>query len=244
MKENSKDQKDKKKNHGSMGMRGVSRPMAEKKVKQHSHNHHSEGKQHKQDHEEGHGMMGEEQRMQMLHMHYMQTLWIYWMLIILGIWLVLSPLTFSYAKGVVEPSGGRDVWLSMSQRISFMKWSDIISGLGLIFFGWRSLTPNRPVSLWIACFIGIWLNVAPVLFWAPNAVAYLNDTLVGVLVIALTILIPGMPNMIMYMKMGSQVPPRLELQPFQLAPALDHDCTGICRMVGFPLSGSLSAGVY
>ena len=135
------------------------------------------------------------------------------MLIILGIWLVLSPLTFSYAKGAVEPSGGRDVWLSLSQRINFMQWSDIICGLGLIFFGWRSLTPNRPVSLWIACFIGIWLNVAPILFWAPNAVAYLNDTLVGVLVIALTILIPGMPNMIMYMKMGSEVPPGWSYNP-------------------------------
>src|SRR5690606_484436 len=102
-------------------------------------------------------------------------------------------------KAAVAPSGGREVWLSLQQRISFMTWSDIISGLLLIFFGWRSLTPNRPISLWICCFIGIWLNVAPLLFWAPNAAAYINGTLVGVWVIALTVLIPGMPNMIMYM---------------------------------------------
>jgi hypothetical protein len=42
-----------------------------------------------------------------------------------------------------------------------------------------SLTPNRPVSLWICCFVGVWLTFAPVLFWAPTAAAYLNDTIVG-----------------------------------------------------------------
>ena len=243
-----KEENKKKEKHpkgGGMGMRGVTRPMAEKQMKKHhqqmkddkQQEKHKEkhaggpeppkhsmwqseekvGKQKKKEHEhqEGHGggMMNKEQRMQMLHMHHMQTLWVYWMLIILGFWLVASPLTFSYGIGTVEPSGGRDVWLSMSQRISFMKWSDIISGLALIFFGWRSLTPNRPISLWVACFIGIWLNMAPVIFWAPTAAAYLNDTLVGALVIGLTILIPGMPNMITYMKMGSQVPPGWSYNP-------------------------------
>ncbi|EMR03339.1 vitamin K epoxide reductase family protein [Cesiribacter andamanensis] len=127
--------------------------------------------------------------------------------------MLLSPLTFSYAKGTVDPSGGRDLWLSLEQRIQFMKWSDILSGLGLIFFGWRSLTPNRPISLWICCFIGIWLSIAPVLFWSPTAAGYLNNTLIGMLVISLTILIPGMPNMIMYMKMGSEIPPGWSYNP-------------------------------
>lgn len=94
----------------------------------------------------------------------------------------LSP-DFQLSIGTVEPFGGRDVWLSMSQRINFMKWRDITSGLVLIFFGWRSLTPNRPVSLWICCFISVWISMAPILFWAPTAVSYLNGTLVGALVI-------------------------------------------------------------
>ena len=184
---------DKQENHehhqGGMGKRGVTRPMMGEHKQQGSHQ-----------------KMDSEQREQMLHMHHMQTLWIYWMLIILGFWMLFSPFTFSYSIGTVEPSGGRDVWLSLSDRIAAMKWSDIISGLLLIFFGWRSLTPNRPVSVWICCFVGIWISMAPLLFWAPAAVAYLNGTLVGALVIALTILIPGMPNMIMYMKMGSETP--------------------------------------
>jgi len=172
-----------------------------------------ETQQHQQQMKEGGGMMDPEQRKQMLRMHHMQTLWVYWMLVMLGIWLVLAPLTFSYGKSVVMPSGGRSIWLSDAGRIAAMKWSDIISGILLIFFGWRSLTPNRPVSVWVTCFIGIWITMAPVIFWAPTAAAYLNDTLVGALVIALSILIPGMPNMIMYMKMGSEVPPGWSYNP-------------------------------
>lgn len=157
--------------------------------------------------------MNQEQRMKMLHMHHAQTLWIYWLLLILGVWLVLSPLTFSYAKGTVSTGETRTLWLSLSQRIAACTWSDIISGLLLIVFSTRSLVPNRPFSLWMCCFVGIWLNMAPLLFWAPTAAIYINDTLVGVLVISLSVLIPGMPNMMAYMKMGSEVPPGWSYNP-------------------------------
>lgn len=183
-----------------MGSRGVSRPMAEKEVKNQGHDH-------------GGGGMDKEQRMQMLKMHHKQTLWVYWLIILLGFWLVIAPLTFDYGSNIAQPSGGRSIWLSDMMRVNIMYWNDIICGLLLMIFGWRSLTPNRPISMWIACFVGIWLNFAPVIFWAPNAFIYNNDTLVGVLIIALTILIPGMPNMITYMKMGSTVPPGWSYNP-------------------------------
>lgn len=183
---------------GGMAMRGVTRPMAESQIKN--------AKQDKKEQQNGHHKMDREQRMMMMNMHHKQTLWVYWMLVILGVWMVLSPVTFGYGKATVDPSGGREVWLSLQDRVTAMKWSDIISGLLLIFVGWRTLTPNRPVSLWVCCFIGIWLNAAPLIFWAPNAASYINGTLVGVLVISLTVLVPGMPNMISYMKMGSEVP--------------------------------------
>ncbi|MCC9136927.1 vitamin K epoxide reductase family protein [Pontibacter silvestris] len=207
-------------NKGGMGMRGVSRPMAEKEMRDHNkkmHEDEQQDKQHQQHdhkHEKGSGMMmSEDMRKQMLHMHHMQTLWVYWMIVLLGAWMLMSPLTFSYGIGIVEPSGGREVWLSLDQRISAMKWSDIISGVLLIFFGWRGLTPNRPISLWVCCFIGVWLTFAPLVLWSPSAAAYLNDTLIGALIIALTILIPGMPNMIMYMKMGPSTPPGWSYNP-------------------------------
>ncbi|MBE0599611.1 MAG: vitamin K epoxide reductase family protein [Desulfuromonadales bacterium] len=114
---------------------------------------------------------------------------------------------------MVTPAGGRELWLSDAARVAAMTWSDLISGLLLIVLGWRALTPGRPLALWLACGIGVWLNAAPLLFWAPNAAAYLNGTLVGTLVIALTILIPGMPAMISNMKMGPDLPPGWSYNP-------------------------------
>ncbi|TVZ26862.1 vitamin K epoxide reductase family protein [Gillisia sp. Hel_I_86] len=194
--------------HGGMGSRGVARPMAEMETKKTSGNQSDQDKKEKKGKEE----MGMD-RMKMLHMHHEQTLWVYWAIILLGVWMVSSPFTFSYNVGTVEPSGGRELWLSLSERINYMKWSDILSGLLLIILGWRSLTPNRPVSIWICCFIGIWISMAPLIFWSPNAVGYYNSTIVGALIIALTILIPGMPNMINYMKMGGDVPPGWSYNP-------------------------------
>lgn len=180
---------------GGMGQRGVTRPMAEMK---HGQNDDDEGG--------GNHHMSEEDRWQMLRMHHKQTLWVYWTILLLGCWTLLSPLTFGYGVATVDPSGGRNLWLSLDARISAMIWSDLLSGLGLLFFGWRSLRPDRPISLWLCCGIGVWMSMAPILFWAPTAAAYLNGTFVGALVIALTILIPGMPNMIMYMQMGGDQP--------------------------------------
>ncbi len=181
-----------------MGSRGVTRPRMNMNHSSHKHG--------------GEAMdmnpmkMSAEDRMEMLKKHHKQSLWVFWVVVMLGVWMIASPLTFNYAKNAVEPSGGRPVWLSLSDRIAAMRWSDIISGILLVFFGWRSLKANRPGSVWICCFIGIWISMAPLIFWAPTAVAYYNGTMVGALVIALTILIPGMPNMIMFMKMGGDVP--------------------------------------
>ena len=173
----------------AMGKRGVTRAS------------HDEGNMDQQ-----HMKMSHDERMHMMQMHHTQTLWIYWTIVILGCWLMLSPLTFSYAKGTVEPAGGRPVWLSLTNRIAVMRWSDIISGALLVLFGYRSLKPNRPVSLWICCFVGVWLSIAPLLFWSPSAAAYITDTFIGMWVMCLSVLIPGMPNMMMYMKMGNEVP--------------------------------------
>lgn len=182
--------------HGGMGKRGVSRPMAR--------TGHAHGGDHGEPYSKG--------RHQMLHMHHKQTLWVYWSLVMLGFWMLLAPFNFGYLNEAnwADPSGGRGVWFSDAThtelRAWLMFWSDLVSGAALLILGWRGLQPNRPVSLWLACGVGAWLSAAPVLFWAPTAAAYLNDTLVGLLVIALSILIPGMPNMILYMRMDGATP--------------------------------------
>lgn len=139
---------------GRMGMRGVTRPMAERQF-------HQQGAETDHPHDASHDERGgghhmdPQQRHHMLHRHHQQTLWIYWLLVLLGVWTMLSPLTFGYATATVVPSGGRDIWLSLATRIALMTWSDLLSGLLLIIFGWRALTPNRPVSLWICCGVGV-----------------------------------------------------------------------------------------
>lgn len=180
-----------------MATRGVTRPMAQQEAEREA----SEGED-------------------MLVAHHRQTLWIPWLLILLGVWLVAAPTTFGYGEEAwwARPSGGRGVWFADrathdSLRASLITWSDVVSGGLLVVLGWRALRPGRPVARWAACLVGVWLIFAPMVLWAPNAAAYLNDSLVGLLVIALTILIPGMPNMVRFMEMGPATPPGWSYNP-------------------------------
>ncbi len=176
-----------------MGKRGVTRPGA-----MHEEDKGANGG--------NQGGMSHDERLRMLHHHHAQTLWVYWLVVILGAWNIVAPFLLGYDSGTAQPAGGRSVWLGLEARAAATTWSDMVAGFLLVLFGWRSLTPNRPVSVWLCCFVGIWLNLAPIVFWAPSAAAWLNGSLVGMLVIALTVLIPGMPNMIMYHTMGPDVP--------------------------------------
>ncbi len=206
-----------------MGTRGVTRPMALHEMQHSGEHQHGGGEQGAGGGQGqgggGGGGMTRDHRMMMMHQHHRQTLWIYWTLIALGFWLIAAPFSFGYdvPKNWVEPSGGRGVWFSdelyTALRAELMTWSDILSGLLLVVFGWRTLTAGRPVSQWACCFVGIWITFAPLLFWAPTAAAYLNGTIVGALVIALSILIPGMPGMIMYMQHGPDTPPGWSYNP-------------------------------
>lgn len=157
---------------------------------------------------------------QMLVSHHRQTLWIPWTLILLGTWQLLAPFTLGYGNDALwtVPSGGRGPWFADVQthdalRASLTTWSAVASGALLVVFGWRALRPDRPIALWGTCLVGVWLVFAPVVLWAPTAAAFANDSLVGLLVVALTILIPGMPNMIKFMQMGAATPPGWSYNP-------------------------------
>lgn len=121
-----------------------------------------------------------------------RTLWTHFANVVLGIWLITSPVTFGYAS---RP----------------MAWSDVISGALIVLFGLRSVSPRAVLARWGNAFIGIWLLFAPLVFWAPTAAAYLNGTLAGALVIALSVLVPGMPGM--KMLPGPDIPPGWSYNP-------------------------------
>lgn len=94
------------------------------------------------------------------------------LLSILGVWLIAAPGSFAY----LSSKGGVN---------------DLICGVVLLVLGvlsWK--IPRKIVSVAAAC-VGIWLQLAPLFFWEPKAMVYLNDTLVGVLTLIVAALMSG-----------------------------------------------------
>jgi hypothetical protein len=116
--------------------------------------------------------------------------WTQAIILILGFWLALTPFTFGYDSVA-------------------LRWSDLLSGVAAILIA--SATLRFKGRSWISYLnvgVGIWLLFAPLIFWAPQPIAYANDTLIGALLIALSLLIP------MGMKMpGPDVPPGWSYNP-------------------------------
>ena len=107
--------------------------------------------------------------------HHMMARWVHPILMLLGAWLLASPATLGYH----DPG---------------LAWSDALSGAFVIGLAGLSLARSWAWPGWATSFVGAWLLFAPLVFWAPSAAAYLNDLLLGALVIGFSILIPhGMP---------------------------------------------------
>jgi hypothetical protein len=149
-------------------------------------------------------------------------LWTNFTNIALGAWLMTSPAMFAY----------HSLWLVSS---------DLVSGALIVLFGTLSLWLRFDLARWGICAVGIWLFFAPLVFWAPTAVVYANDTLVGALVIAFSVLVPMMPGMAHHRVMmlpGPEVPPGWSYNPsswWQRGPII------ALAWVGFFLSRYLAA---
>ncbi|MCW5735722.1 MAG: NAD-dependent epimerase/dehydratase family protein [Enhydrobacter sp.] len=91
--------------------------------------------------------------------------------IFLGAWLAASP-----------PLIGLDAGL--------LAWSDVLSGVAVMVLGTLALDPRNGWARWAAAAIGMWVMTAAFVFWTPNGMAYLNDTLVGGLIVAFAICTP------------------------------------------------------
>lgn len=62
--------------------------------------------------------------------------------------------------------------------------SDIVTAVALAIFSLLSLSWRAGWARWTCAVIGCWLLFAPLVFWAPTAAEYLNDTVIGMLVVA------------------------------------------------------------
>lgn len=177
------------------------------------------------DHQPGtHGQVSHAGHREMVRQMRAPWLWTNFTVIVLGTWLITSPLTFGYGvpgqvgEAVLRMTAERGLSAPAARGMA-MTWSDVLSGALLVLFGAWSLRPhprNDFFGRWAVCFVGIWLQFAPLVFWAPSPAAYVNDTLVGAFAIALSILVPMMPGMAHHMAMmqpGPDLPPGWSYNP-------------------------------
>lgn len=118
-------------------------------------------------------------------------IWTRFGMIVLGLWLLMSPESFGYVH-------------------TTLRYSDWISGILLIVFGFMSMKLKWCGWIWGGCLVGIWLQFAPLAFWAQESVIYVNDTLIGVLAIAFCVLVPLRPYQF---EIGPQIPPGWTYNP-------------------------------
>ena len=121
--------------------------------------------------------------------------WAHLVNIALGTWLVTSPPLI----GLMQPS---------------MTSSDIVSGMALVVLAAIALSWRATWARWACVLTGVWLLFAPLIFWTTNAAAYLNDTLIGTLVIAFAVALPPEPGPSpLAASSGPDVPPGWSYNP-------------------------------
>ena len=151
----------------------------------------------------------------MLVDEHLSTLWPHYVNLMLGLWLVTGPFAMGYLSEFVPDANVLRVAQerglpSFEFRNVAMTWNDVVSGVLIVIFSVLAASPSRRYSWaqWANAVVGFWLLFAPLVFWTPLPEAYANDTIVGALVIAFSVLIPMMPGMSMEGMMGGpDVPP-------------------------------------
>ncbi|HXI00030.1 MAG TPA: vitamin K epoxide reductase family protein [Sphingobacteriaceae bacterium] len=134
---------------------------------------------------------------EMIINHYNTLYWTHATNILLGFFLIAAPFTFGYQS-------------------TAMIYSDVISGILLVLFSLLSANPFRLWAPWASSVVGVWLLFAPLIFWSPDASAYFTDSIVGILAISFSVLIPEMPGMMqmmMTMPPGPDTPPGWSYNP-------------------------------
>jgi len=128
----------------------------------------------------GHGVL--------MAQHVLAEHWVHIAVMPLGAWLLFSPAALAY-------------------RSAALAWSDMISGALVLVFAGLSMA-RFPWAPWANALVGLWVAFAPLAFWAPTPAAYANDTLVGTLITAFSVIIPMRTEM-----PGPDVPPGWTYNP-------------------------------
>lgn len=149
-----------------------------------------------------------------------KTIWAHFANMFLAIWMLTAPFMLGYESEA-------------------MVYSDVISGAALGIFAFLSLSPRHGWARIASGAIGLWVLHAPLIFWAPTAAAYLNSTIMAILIIGFSVLIRPWPFMSPAAAMtGPDVPPGWDFSPsswFQRLPVI------LLAVVGFFISRYLCA---
>lgn len=126
-----------------------------------------------------------------------RTLWAHLGNAAIGLWLIASPVAYGLfdmpadlssppaAGHVLPPSDLRDLWLGLSE---------MFSGAAIALISILALARPRWWAQWLVAAIGLWLLFAPLVFWTTSAAAYAMDTLLGMLVMVLAVMVPSQPG--------------------------------------------------
>ncbi|XBQ17042.1 MAG: vitamin K epoxide reductase family protein [Oceanicaulis sp.] len=121
--------------------------------------------------------------------------WAHLLTAALGVWLIGSPPTLTY-----ESAGA--------------VWTDVICGVVIAIAGLFSVYRRFERARWVSMAAGFWLLWAPLVFWAPTAEAYLNQTLVGGFVIGLALCARPEPGVsVTAATAGPDTPPGWDFSP-------------------------------
>ncbi|SEQ98461.1 Nucleoside-diphosphate-sugar epimerase [Nitrosomonas sp. Nm51] len=149
-----------------------------------------------------------------------ENIWAHFLNMGLGCWLITAPFTLGYESQA-------------------MIWSDIVSGFVLLVLSFVSLSWRFGLARWLCGGVGLWLLGAPLIFWAPTAAAYLNDTIVGMLAMGFAVLTRPVPGVSpVAAQTGPTIPPGWTYSPsswFQRLPII------ILAFIGFFISRYLCA---
>ncbi|WP_132031157.1 NAD-dependent epimerase/dehydratase family protein [Aquabacter spiritensis] len=128
--------------------------------------------------------------------HRYWTLWAPMANAALGLWLATSPMTLGLFDPVAAPTPpalGHEV-AEASIRNGMLGVSEIVSGLLIAILALTGMARGRHWIQWITAAIGLWVMLAPLVFWTTSPAAYGLDTLVGMLVVAFAVLVPPTPG--------------------------------------------------
>lgn len=130
-----------------------------------------------------------------LHIQHHKTyIWVLYLNMVIGLWMISDPVTFGFAKATTT-------------------YGTIACGLGIIILSILALHPYRIWAKWGIIAIGFILYIMPIIFWTETAAAYSGLTILATIIIALNMLVPNMPGIYLVRAPGPITPPGWNYNP-------------------------------